>query len=232
MQDTFNTGKKRITEKGTSFAAGTLVHTINGLIPIEEIKVGDLVLSKHENGGEISYKPVTKTFEHDYQNVYYVVISRDRDFEGNRIQNITDADYCRFLVTGNHPFYKKGEFASDQGRWEEIQNIGVGHYVELLDGDGATTKCNPVFHSRDPGVAFVPNHYHRWDEGGVYFNYLPAPDLSTWRGTYIDPQVYDRYEIPMTVYNFEVQDNHTYYVGTIGVWVHNKRVKVLIDKRV
>jgi hypothetical protein len=32
------------------FAAGTLVHTKNGLKPIEQIKVGDLVLSKHESG--------------------------------------------------------------------------------------------------------------------------------------------------------------------------------------
>ena len=46
------------------FAAGTLIHTINGLVPIENIQVGDLVLAKPENGGEQSYKPVTQTFSH------------------------------------------------------------------------------------------------------------------------------------------------------------------------
>jgi hypothetical protein len=215
------------------FAAGTLVHTIHGLVPIEQIKVGDLVLSKHESGqGEPEYKPVTQTFEHDFQNVHYVSIGRDRDFEGNKIQNKTNADYSEFLVTGNHPFYKKGLLALVPGEWTKVQTIGSGQYVELLNCDGVTNHCNPVFHSGDPGVAFVPNHYSRWDGGGVYFNYLPEPDLINWWAKYFDPKVQDRYEIPMTVYNFEVQDNHTYYVGTIGVWVHNKSVKVLNDLQI
>jgi hypothetical protein len=37
-------------------AAGTLVHTEEGLVPIEKVKVGDWVLSKPENGGEQAYK--------------------------------------------------------------------------------------------------------------------------------------------------------------------------------
>lgn len=31
-------------------------------------------------------------------------------------------------------------------------------------------------------------------------------------------------KLTRTVYNFEVQDNHTYYVGRLGIWVHNKGV--------
>jgi hypothetical protein len=31
-----------------------------------------------------------------------------------------------------------------------------------------------------------------------------------------------------TVYNFEVEDNHTYYVGQVGLWVHNKNVPVVV----
>jgi hypothetical protein len=50
------------------FSAGTLVHTKEGLMPIEKIRVGDLVLSKPENpadGGELAYKRVLKTFVHE-----------------------------------------------------------------------------------------------------------------------------------------------------------------------
>ncbi len=44
------------------FAAGTLVHTDKGLVPIQNIKVGDLVLSMTEDElGQYIYKPVTKT---------------------------------------------------------------------------------------------------------------------------------------------------------------------------
>ena len=31
---------------------------------------------------------------------------------------------------------------------------------------------------------------------------------------------------PTTVYNFQVEDFHTYHVGEIGVWVHNASCKV------
>jgi hypothetical protein len=44
--------------------AGTLVHTDKGLVPIEQLKVGDMVLSKHEsNTGEQAYKSVVSTFK-------------------------------------------------------------------------------------------------------------------------------------------------------------------------
>lgn len=36
---------------GGCFIAGTPVHTDKGLVPIEQIKVGDLVLSQPEQGG-------------------------------------------------------------------------------------------------------------------------------------------------------------------------------------
>lgn len=38
------------------FAAGTLVHTENGLRPIEEVKKGDLVWSRDEATGEIALR--------------------------------------------------------------------------------------------------------------------------------------------------------------------------------
>ena len=46
------------------FVAGTLIHTDQGLVPIQDIKVGDRVLSKPEDGsGDIEYKPVISTFK-------------------------------------------------------------------------------------------------------------------------------------------------------------------------
>ena len=47
------------------FVAGTLVHTDKGLVPIDQIKVGDMVLSRDENNpdGENAYKRVLSTFK-------------------------------------------------------------------------------------------------------------------------------------------------------------------------
>jgi len=46
------------------FVAGTLVHTDKGLVLIDQLKVGDMVLSKHESGeGETACKRVVRTFK-------------------------------------------------------------------------------------------------------------------------------------------------------------------------
>jgi hypothetical protein len=43
------------------FIAGTLVRTALGELPIEKVRVGDLVLSQDIESGELAYKPVLKT---------------------------------------------------------------------------------------------------------------------------------------------------------------------------
>ena len=42
-------------------AAGTLVWTARGPLEIEQIRVGDLMLSQHPDSGELTYKPVLRT---------------------------------------------------------------------------------------------------------------------------------------------------------------------------
>jgi len=43
------------------FLAGTPVWTMHGLLPIEKIKVGDMVLSQDVDSGEVKFKPVLRT---------------------------------------------------------------------------------------------------------------------------------------------------------------------------
>lgn len=49
----------------TGFVAGILVHTDKGLVPIQEIKVGDWVLSRQIGTGSTEYKQVVNTFKSD-----------------------------------------------------------------------------------------------------------------------------------------------------------------------
>ena len=51
------------------FIAGTLVTTRSGLKPIEEIKIGDYVLSRNEETGEDSYKKVADTLVRSTQEI-------------------------------------------------------------------------------------------------------------------------------------------------------------------
>jgi hypothetical protein len=90
----------------TGFVAGTLVHTKSGLKPIEEICVGDWVLSHPEGdvppsrlreGHDYSYRQVTKTYVHDDQPIVHVTY----------LQATGDGIIEILRVTPNHPIYIK-----------------------------------------------------------------------------------------------------------------------------
>jgi hypothetical protein len=87
------------------FVAGTLVHTQEGLKPIEQIQVGDYVLSKPESGeGELSYQRVTRTYEYEDREVYFVswIVLSDGDKVTTKGQP-NERGYV--VVTGAHPIW-------------------------------------------------------------------------------------------------------------------------------
>ena len=69
----------------SGFVVGTLVHTDKGLVPIQDIKVGDRVLSKPESGdGELVFKPVIRTMTHEDKELWqltYVEIKCNTDLK-------------------------------------------------------------------------------------------------------------------------------------------------------
>ncbi len=98
------------TKSESGFVAGTLVHTKEGLRPIEQIKVGDYVLSKSENGeGEPSYRRVSGASEYSDQEVWYV------PYQGRR-QKLPKEEFV--IVSTNQLFWIS-----------EITNCGFADYV-------------------------------------------------------------------------------------------------------
>ena len=138
------------------FTAGTLIHTIHGLKPIETIEHGDLIWSRQEFGTEYGYRPVIATKVTPNQEIYEVVVKHSN--------NSTET----FKTTKEHPFWVEGI------GWLKASLLEQG--MTLLDKHG------------------LPN----------------VTILSQTKLTHTD-----------TVYNFEVQDFHTYHIGEFGVWVHN-----------
>lgn len=59
----------------------------DGEVPIEDIEVGDYVLAENPETGEIDYKPVLETYEHDIYDVVYLTIDSEE-----------------FTTTEGHPF--------------------------------------------------------------------------------------------------------------------------------
>ncbi|WP_176082423.1 polymorphic toxin-type HINT domain-containing protein, partial [Leptospira alexanderi] len=137
----------------TCFTAGTLVHTSQGTKKIEEIKVGDEVLSWDEESGEVSYKAVTELFVHDINHLFDVEVNFEETFH----------------TTWNHPFWLVNERS-----WVQVKDLKVGDIVLLKDGSS-----------------------------------VPITKISA-------------YSVSKTsVYNLEIEETHSYYVGKGGVLVHN-----------
>ena len=207
------------------FAAGTLVHTKEGLKPIETIKVGDWVLSKHESGeGERAYKRVTQTFKHEDREVIKAlccVVGTDK----------VKRD-CNLVVTAEHPIWVQGKGWKPAGK---LKNSLPRTVLEVVEGIysyvGGTVR---MFKTDQPGVAWVPMS-SSGDQLKQVGSHLEVSSMTYIRrhDVWIDfesvrktKRVKPEHLYATTVYNLEVEDFHTYYVGEAGVWVHNKNIQV------
>ena len=199
---------------GACFAARTLVHTKEGLVPIEQIKVGDWVLSKPENGGEQAYKRVVRKIQRESETVMKVLYA---------LPDLTTL--YKLIVTPNHPFWIDGQGwtagANLNETWAETKSVRF----ELANGGVAYLHGPfPIYVTGEQGVGWTP--YHHGDEvrrKGSVWDYINHRLVAN--GVPAIPQVregeLDDPFLQLAVYNLEVEDFHTYYVGEAGVWVHN-----------
>lgn len=98
--------------RGECFAAGTMVTTDRGLIPIEAVQVGDQVLCKEVESGELGLKPVLESTRRAPVVLYDVLV------EGETLH-----------VTGQHPFWVAGS------GWVLAQDLHAGMLLHTLRGE-------------------------------------------------------------------------------------------------
>lgn len=132
--------------------AGTLIHTEDGLVPIEEIKPDQLVWAEDPATGERALKRVVCLFRNEKYELVHLQI------KGETI-----------TTTVGHPFFVQGK------GWVAAKDLHINDKLKLQNGEDA----------------FV-------DEIGL-----------------------EQLDTPVQVFNFEVEDFHTYFVGSNGVLVHN-----------
>jgi hypothetical protein len=99
------------------FAAGTLVATAVGLIPIEQIEVGDLVVSRDAETQQTDYRRVARTFVSDDRELLQLSFSSQ---DGVTTETVT--------TTPNHPFYVDGK------GWVEAQYLEIDTSVSTQTG--------------------------------------------------------------------------------------------------
>ncbi|PJZ57697.1 hypothetical protein CH367_09740 [Leptospira barantonii] len=150
MEKDLKTGEM-VFKQRTCFVAGTLVHTKDGLKKIEEIQVGDAVISWNEKTDELEFNRVVETYIRKTDRIYKLTYENGRVVE----------------TTSTHPFY-----IEDKG-WVEAYKLLIGDKSVL--SNGTTTSIASI-------------------------------------------QIISGQE---TVYNFQVENAHTYFVTEDGILVHN-----------
>ena len=119
----------------SGFVVGTLVHTDKGLVPIQDIKVGDLiltkpVLSKFESGrGDIEYQPVISTFTSPKKERIFKV-----EYFNETVAKQGEKGRNYILCTSNHPFWVTRQPEDLEGEWLSAERLPAG-YLTSAHGD-------------------------------------------------------------------------------------------------
>ncbi|MFA5952603.1 MAG: polymorphic toxin-type HINT domain-containing protein, partial [Hyphomicrobium sp.] len=115
-------GKLKILNQVCCFAAGTQVATPDGLRPIEEIQVGDLVMSRDAQTGVVAEKPVTALIPGHDRRIWEVTLRR----AGGWMIEETIA------TTDDH------RWGAPDGKWVETPSLKSGQTL-ALEGEGTAT---------------------------------------------------------------------------------------------
>jgi hypothetical protein len=199
------------------------VHTQNGPVPIEKIRVGDFVLSQPETKGELVYRKVVNTFVHEDKEVILIDYSLvgesvDEIDEVTFWDNKNESNLSYLVATGNHPFWVRNV------GWTAAAYLATNQVLELKDGTSAVVlQTRIIRRTITPGIGWcydmdedTARKIDLRDDGVVVSEYdrvaevdedfaLSGPDS----------------RLRARAYNVEVDGFHTYYVGENGVWVHN-----------
>jgi hypothetical protein len=166
------------------------VLTPNGSIPIEQLKIGDSVISRDENdvSSEVAAKKIDKVFV------------RDGELWELRINGLS------VQVTADHPIFLK-----EKG-WVPVDKIVRGDRIAAL-----RHSVRNITTILDSAAEQIPKQRNDWDT-----DWLPVESC--------EPT-----GIVTTVYNFRVEDWHTYFIALNNenaFWVHNADYPIPIDVEV
>ncbi|MGB4091222.1 MAG: polymorphic toxin-type HINT domain-containing protein [Ruminococcus flavefaciens] len=150
-------------ENGKCFVAGTLISTPYGLIPIEQIKAGDIVFSFDEHTEIVSENTVEEVFVRETTELVNINVGSEA-----------------IRSTPDHPFY--------------VPKKGFTNAAELRAGD--------LLLSINGDYVIIEKIQH------------------------------EILESPITVYNFRVSNDHTYFVGTKQLGVHNAQYSSEVQSKI
>ncbi len=109
-----------LVQHSACFAAGTMVHAIDGLRPIESLQVGDLVLSQNTTSGALSFQPVVAVHRNKPQPTLKLAVDQDA-----------------IVATGIHRFWKAGS------GWTMARDLKAGDKLRMIGGAASIQATDP-----------------------------------------------------------------------------------------
>ncbi|RYY80040.1 MAG: hypothetical protein EOO69_03885 [Moraxellaceae bacterium] len=227
----------------SGFIAGTLIKVkedknlpLEWWKPIEQLQVGDLVLSRPDTDEDIQdYKPVVKTFKYTKKEIWALRVY-------DLVDDITTEQpgLSTYFVTLNHPVWKCGtassslekqSFKKATGHWLRVDQLLEGDVIKGVNNNlylvGQTT---PLYQLKDSTLAWLPSN-DEYRIGESYGHVINLNELTTSKvglvrtgkgcnNYYLDENE-EHIPYAVEIYNIEVADFYTYCVGMDGIWVQN-----------
>lgn len=186
------------------FVAGTEVQTDRGLVPIEDIQIGDLVLSEDDKTGEQAYKPVTNRFINPDKTTLSITIER------------VDGQRETFTVTDNHPYMTTNG-------WVEAGDLKANMEVELANQETATIVAIASSAEKVDTFNIEVADFHTYFVGDsqvlVHNCNITYPDVDRWAAENLTPEQLlgenGRFSVPRNP-DFYVRKNLKYDGVLIG----------------
>jgi hypothetical protein len=219
----------------TGFAAGTAVHTRDGLKPIEAISAGDFVLSQPEETGERAYKRVVRTVPHEDEPICRAYFWLERDGQSVAQQEVLATPTQPVHVIGYH---NGGRFSDEYFDeldkpigWRRAELLESHQVVPIANGETMHVgKVERLWRTRTPGEGWVEVNPDsttgriRVVDGRSTADRRPLVDadfagVEDFNERNFSRELQDKWAYRCTVHDLEVEDFQTYYVGEDGVWV-------------
>ena len=177
-----------------SFRGDMLVKTIAGYRPISEVQIGNMVLSKNEITGKLSYQSVSDHYNNAYNATVYINI---KDSNGNTqtiVSNKIHPFFTQVNTSAQRPESSEGHNYRgniDNAQWIDASNLKAGY--QLLSEDGQWQVVQSVRQTDEPLSAYnltVDNDHTYFVTGndstyGVWVHndcWSSLPDSATYNG--------------------------------------------------
>ena len=177
-----------------SFRGDMLVKTITGYRPISEVQIGNMVLSKNEMTGKLSYQSVSNQYNNAYSATVYITI---KDSNGNTqtiVSNKIHPFFAQVDTSAQRPESSEGHNYQgniDNAQWIDASNLKAGY--QLLSEDGQWQVVQSVTQTEEPLSAYnltVDNDHTYFVTGsdstyGVWVHndcWSSLPDGATYNG--------------------------------------------------